>query len=62
MGITTVAVYSEADARRFVLADADVAVPIGPPAPAESYLDADAILAAARQTGADASTRGTASW
>ncbi len=54
MGITTVAVYSEADAELPFVADADVAVPIGPPAPAESYLDADAILAAARQTGADA--------
>ena len=59
MGITTVAVYSEADAELPPVADADVAVPIGPPAPAESTLDADAILAAARQTGADAIHPGT---
>ncbi|MFI0432943.1 MAG: acetyl/propionyl/methylcrotonyl-CoA carboxylase subunit alpha [Candidatus Nanopelagicales bacterium] len=54
MGITTVAVYSEADAELPYVADADVAVAIGPPAPAESYLDVEAILEAARRTGADA--------
>lgn len=54
MGINTVAVYSEADAELPYVADADQSVLIGPPAPTQSYLDVEAILAAARQTGADA--------
>ena len=54
MGIATVAVYSEADAGLPYVADADQAVLIGPPPPAESYLDVAAILAAAAETGADA--------
>ena len=54
LGLRTVAVYSEADADLPFVADADVAVPIGPPPPVESYLRADAVLAAAAETGADA--------
>lgn len=54
MGITTVAVYSEADADLPYVADAHQSVLIGPPPPAQSYLDVDAILAAARETSADA--------
>jgi acetyl-CoA carboxylase biotin carboxylase subunit len=54
MGIRTVAVYSDADAGALHVASADAAVRIGPAAPRESYLNIDAVLAAARQTGADA--------
>lgn len=54
LGMRTVAVYSDADADLPFVADADEAVRIGPPPPAESYLAADAILAAAAHTGADA--------
>ena len=54
MGIATVAVYSEADARaRHVLA-CDEAVAIGGASPRDSYLRADRILAAALATGAQA--------
>ena len=54
MGIRTVAVYSEADARARHVRLADVAVPIGPAAARESYLVMEKIIAAARQTGAQA--------
>src|SRR5580693_3246235 len=54
LGIRSVAVYSEADADLPYVAEADEAVPIGPPPPAQSYLDAGAVLAAARRTGAAA--------
>lgn len=54
MGIATVAVYSDADARAPFVKMADEAVHIGPPQAAESYLIADKIIAAAKQTGADA--------
>jgi acetyl/propionyl-CoA carboxylase alpha subunit len=54
LGVRTVAVYSEADAGAPHVAEADEAVLIGPPPVRESYLKADAILAAARQTGAAA--------
>jgi len=54
MGLRTVAVYSSADADAPHVLQADQAVHIGPPAPAQSYLDIDAILAAARASGADA--------
>jgi 3-methylcrotonyl-CoA carboxylase alpha subunit len=54
LGIRTIAVYSEADAAAPHVAEADEAVLIGPPPARESYLNADAILAAARQTGAEA--------
>jgi acetyl-CoA/propionyl-CoA carboxylase biotin carboxyl carrier protein len=54
LGIESVAVYSDADARAAHVAAADRAVRIGPAPPAQSYLSADAILAAARETGAQA--------
>jgi acetyl-CoA carboxylase, biotin carboxylase subunit len=54
MGIRSVAVYSEADDDLPFVREADESVLIGPAAPAASYLNADAILAAARQTGAQA--------
>ncbi|WP_375209039.1 ATP-binding protein [Hyphomonas jannaschiana] len=54
LGIATVAVYSDADARAKHVREADEAVHIGPAPAAESYLKADAIIAAAKETGADA--------
>jgi len=54
MGIATVAVYSEADAGALHVAMADEARPIGPPPARQSYLDAAAIIAAARDAGAEA--------
>ena len=54
MGIATVAVYSDADARAPFVKMADEAVHIGPSPASESYLLADKIIAACKQTGADA--------
>ena len=54
MGIGSVAVYSEADAASLHVRLADEAVPVGPPPAAESYLDMERILEAARATGAEA--------
>jgi propionyl-CoA carboxylase alpha chain len=54
MGIATVAVYSDADARAPFVRMADEAVHIGPPPAAESYLIADKIIAACKETGAEA--------
>ncbi|TNE38426.1 MAG: acetyl/propionyl/methylcrotonyl-CoA carboxylase subunit alpha [Alphaproteobacteria bacterium] len=54
MGIQTVAVYSEADADALHVRMADEAVLIGPPAASESYLVADKIIQAAKETGAQA--------
>src|SRR6187455_468652 len=54
MGIATVAVYSDADARSPHVRMADEAVHIGPSPAAESYLRADKIIAACKATGADA--------
>ncbi|MDN3546393.1 MAG: acetyl/propionyl/methylcrotonyl-CoA carboxylase subunit alpha [Roseateles asaccharophilus] len=54
MGIQTVAVYSEADARAKHVQACDEAVLIGGPAPKDSYLQWQRILAAARATGAQA--------
>jgi acetyl-CoA carboxylase biotin carboxylase subunit len=54
LGIRVVAVYSEADAELPFVAEADQAVLLGPAPPALSYLNADAILAAASRTGARA--------
>jgi acetyl-CoA carboxylase, biotin carboxylase subunit len=51
-GIRAVAVYSDADADLPYVREADDAVHIGPPQPARSYLDAAAIIGAARKTGA----------
>jgi urea carboxylase len=54
MGVGSVAVFSDADAGSLHVAQADEAVRIGPPPAAESYLDVEAILAAARLAGAEA--------
>ncbi len=54
MGIATVAVYSDADARAPFVRMADEAVHIGPPPAAESYLLADKIIQACKDTGAEA--------
>jgi acetyl/propionyl-CoA carboxylase alpha subunit len=54
LGLTGIAVYSEADRGALHLREAAVAVPIGPAPPSESYLSIDRILAAARETGAEA--------
>lgn len=54
LGLRTVAVHSDADAGAPHTRAADVAVRIGPTPAAESYLSVPALLAAAKQTGADA--------
>ncbi|MGH2603843.1 MAG: biotin carboxylase N-terminal domain-containing protein, partial [Dehalococcoidia bacterium] len=54
LGIKTVAVYSEADADLPFVREADEAVLIGPANPAASYRNTEAILAAAKKTGAQA--------
>ncbi len=54
LGVETVAVYSDPDAEAAFVADADLAVALGGETPAESYLRMDAIVEAARRTGADA--------
>jgi propionyl-CoA carboxylase alpha chain len=54
MGIATVAVYSDADARSPHVKMADEAVHIGPSPAAESYLRGDKIIAACKETGAEA--------
>ena len=54
MGIKTVAVFSEADRAALHVREADQAVCLGPSEPAESYLNIDKIMAAAKQTGAQA--------
>ncbi len=53
LGYRTVAVYSEADAKALHVELADEAVCIGPAQVSASYLNSDAILDAARKTGAD---------
>ena len=54
LGISSVAVYSEADAGALHVGLADAAVAIGPSAPAQSYLDTQRVLDAALASGADA--------
>ena len=54
MGIATVAVYSEADRNARHVGLADEAVLLGPPPSRESYLLADKLIAACKQTGAQA--------
>ena len=54
MGVATVAIYSDADAGAMHVAEADEAVRVGPAPVADSYLQADAIIAAAKATGAQA--------
>lgn len=54
MNISTIAVYSEADQDAPYLQQVDEAVLIGPANPVQSYLNIEAIVQAARKTGADA--------
>ncbi|MBJ7357132.1 biotin carboxylase N-terminal domain-containing protein [Nocardioides sp.] len=54
LGIETVAVHSDADALLPYVREADVAVRLPGNTPAETYLDVEAVLAAARRSGADA--------
>jgi acetyl-CoA carboxylase biotin carboxylase subunit len=54
LGVDSVAVYSEADARAPHVREADEAVLVGPPPSTESYLKGDAIIDAARRVGAEA--------
>ncbi len=54
MGIRTVAVFSEADVQALHVRQADEAVAIGPAPAKESYLRGDKIIAAAKETGAEA--------
>ncbi|MGD9868012.1 MAG: acetyl-CoA carboxylase biotin carboxylase subunit [Hyphomicrobiales bacterium] len=54
MGISTVAVYSDADRDALHVEMAGEAVHIGPPAPGQSYLDIEKIVAACKDTGAEA--------
>ncbi|MEM7189999.1 MAG: biotin carboxylase N-terminal domain-containing protein, partial [Pseudomonadota bacterium] len=54
LGIRTIAVYSDADAGAPHVKAADAAIRIGPAPVAESYLNAEAIVNAARTAGADA--------
>ena len=54
LGVRTVAVYSEADAGMPFVAEADESVLVGPANPAQSYRNVEAILQAAKSTGAQA--------
>ena len=53
-GLRSIAVYSEADADAAFVHEADHAVLLGPASPKESYLDIARVLAAAKESGADA--------
>ena len=54
LGVTSVAVYSDADEEALHVRHADKAVNIGPPPAGKSYLDVEAIIEAAKETDADA--------
>jgi acetyl-CoA carboxylase, biotin carboxylase subunit len=54
LGIRTIAVHSEVDAGLPFVAEADEAICVGPADPAQSYRNTEAILAAAKSTGAQA--------
>jgi 3-methylcrotonyl-CoA carboxylase alpha subunit len=54
LGVRTVAVYSDADAKALHVREADEAVHIGASPAKESYLRGEKIIAAAKQTGAEA--------
>ena len=54
LGVSAVAVYSDADESALHVRHADEAVRIGPPPAAKSYLNVDALIGAAKETGAEA--------
>src|ERR1700690_1728520 len=54
MGVHSVAVYSDADRHALHVLEADEAICLGPAPPSESYLRADKLIAAARDSGAEA--------
>ena len=54
MGIHTVAVYSEVDAKAAHVLEADEAILLGDPEPSKSYLNIDRVITAAQSTGAEA--------
>ncbi len=54
MGISTVAVYSESDARAPFVTEADLAIPLTGRTSTETYLDVEQVIAACKQSGADA--------
>ncbi len=54
LGIATVSIYSDADVESKHVLEADEAVRVGPAQPAKSYLNVEAIIAAAKATGAEA--------
>jgi acetyl-CoA carboxylase, biotin carboxylase subunit len=54
MGLRTIAVYSDADGQLPFVREADQAIRLGPAAPRESYLNVEALIQAAQQTGAEA--------
>src|SRR5262249_56204776 len=54
MGLRTIAVYSDADAQAPFVKEADQAVRLGPPPPKDSYLNVEALIRAAKETGAEA--------
>src|SRR5947209_108575 len=54
MGLATVAIYSDADRAALHVRSCDEALRVGPPPSRESYLVIDAVLDAARRSGADA--------
>src|SRR5579862_3040471 len=54
MGMRTIAVYSDADASARHVREADAALRIGPAPAAQSYLDIEAVIRAARRAGAEA--------
>jgi acetyl-CoA carboxylase biotin carboxylase subunit len=54
LGVRTIAIYSEADAGMPFVTEADEAICVGPANPAQSYRNTEAILAAAKSTGAQA--------
>jgi len=54
LGLRSVAIYSDADRDALHVREADAAERVGPPAPRESYLSVEAVVAAARRSGAQA--------
>ncbi len=54
LGVRTIAVYSDADAKALHVQACDEAYRLGPPPPRESYLDGDKIIAIAKAAGAQA--------